>query len=406
MLRTSTDWFTVGALFLGAWCNSALAIVAYNVPGGTAGNQAFGGSLGLDFNVNVPISVTSVGVFDDGSNGLSLPLQARIYDRVTGLQVPGTFTTFAAGPTGTLIGGSRFLNLGAPVTLPAGFQGTIVGEGYGAAERNGNQGVGAIVGLTTDTGGGAISFVGGGRNAGFNAFPTNVDGGPANRYAAGTFNFNILPASPGPLVLQNAAAIGSQGGFSVSNLIDGNASTGWAGQLAGVTPSNTAVVESLQDVVGGGAFNFSFTSGGFGQHTAGRFRLSVTGDDRSTFADGLANGGDVTATWTVLDPTSFSSSNAGTVFTKLGDLSLLVSGGFAEFETYTVVASSTLPLITGFRLEMIEDPSLPNNGPGRAGNGNYVIYNLNATLTVPEPATATLGLIGLGGLMLRRRRMA
>jgi hypothetical protein len=35
-------------------------------------------------------------------------------------------------------------------------------------------------------------------------------------------------------------------------------------------------------------------------HLLGRFRLSVTTDDRSTYADGLPVGGNVTANWTVL----------------------------------------------------------------------------------------------------------
>lgn len=42
---------------------------------------------------------------------------------------------------------------------------------------------------------GAISFVGGGRFGSMPglAFPTTVDGGPSNRYLAGTFQFDLAP---------------------------------------------------------------------------------------------------------------------------------------------------------------------------------------------------------------------
>ena len=39
--------------------------IAYNFSPGQGGNQGFGGELGNDFTVNVPIRVTEVGVFDD-----------------------------------------------------------------------------------------------------------------------------------------------------------------------------------------------------------------------------------------------------------------------------------------------------------------------------------------------------
>src|SRR5436190_20032607 len=119
------------------------SITAYNITAGTVGNQPdFGGALGMDFNITSGpgVTVDRLGVFDSGSNGLSIPITARIYDRTTGLPVPGGTLSFAAGATGTLEAGSRFLNLAAPITLPGGFQGTIVAEGYGASEPNGNGG--------------------------------------------------------------------------------------------------------------------------------------------------------------------------------------------------------------------------------------------------------------------------
>ena len=94
------------------------ATIAYAVPSGTVGSQNFGGPLGMDFDVNQPIAVTELGVFDSGSDGLSVQLGAALYNRDT--QALMAQLTFAAGTTGTLIGGSRFLPLSTPLFLPAG----------------------------------------------------------------------------------------------------------------------------------------------------------------------------------------------------------------------------------------------------------------------------------------------
>jgi hypothetical protein len=76
--------------------------------------------------------------------------------------------------------------------------------------------------------------------------------------------------------------------------------------------------------------------------------------------------------WTVLDPASFKGSG-GTTFKKLPDLSLLAGGKSGYPETYTVTAHTDLKNITGIRLEVLADKSLPKNGPGRAPDGNFVL---------------------------------
>jgi hypothetical protein len=79
--------------------------------------------------------------------------------------------------------------------LAAGFQGSIVAWGYGGAEKNGNDG--SSPDWTTDDGGGLISFVGTARfSVTPGAFPTSIDGGPENRYAAGTFQYEAFVAAP------------------------------------------------------------------------------------------------------------------------------------------------------------------------------------------------------------------
>lgn len=163
--------------------------VAYQVPAGTVGQQDFSGPLGMDFNVAQSIVVTELGVFDSGSDGLAVPLTARLYNRDNQTQVASL--PFAAGQTGTLVGGSRFLPLASPVVLPAGFHGTIVAEGYGSGEEDGNAMVQPVTWSTDNDS--AIQFVGTGRyGLTPGSFPAILDAGPANRYAAGTLTY--LPA--------------------------------------------------------------------------------------------------------------------------------------------------------------------------------------------------------------------
>ncbi|HLJ96217.1 MAG TPA: DUF1549 domain-containing protein [Gemmataceae bacterium] len=94
------------------------------------------------------------------------------------------------------------------------------------------------------------------------------------------------------------------------------------------------------------------------------------------------------STWTVLETTSAKAAK-GTVLTKQPDGSLLASGKNPSPETYTITANTPLTDITAFRLEALPDPSLPGRGPGRAGNGNFVLneFRVNA---------ASLGASGKG----------
>ncbi|MEO8627114.1 MAG: hypothetical protein ABI612_03310, partial [Betaproteobacteria bacterium] len=217
-------------------------------------------------------------------------------------------------------------------------------------------------------------------------------------------------ASADVVTLQNATATLSQtnaAGFTVSEAIDGVSDSpfGWAiaQDAAGlVTSPQTAVFESATDIGTGSGTTLTFNlyqlhnlyqGLGNGFHNLGRFRLSATTDARSEFADGLISGGDVTANWTVLTPTAASATN-GLTLSVLGDSSLLASGPNPVTSVYTISAFTTLANITGFRLEAMEDPSLPQNGPGlRPENGNFVLTELTVDAQnqipqqpVPEPS--------------------
>jgi hypothetical protein len=79
--------------------------------------------------------------------------------------------------------------------------------------------------------------------------------------------------------------------------------------------------------------------------------------------------------WHVLTPDELYADN-GTKLAKLDDGSVLASGPNPAKEGIVFVANSKIGAITGFRLEMLPDPSFEGHGPGRADNGNFVLTEI------------------------------
>jgi hypothetical protein len=63
----------------------------------------------------------------------------------------------------------------------------------------------------------------------------------------------------------------------------------------------------------------------------------------------------------------------GTKLLVQDDQSVLASGPHGGTNTYSMKVNTRLSGITGFRIEVLPDDSLPGKGPGRAGNGNFVL---------------------------------
>lgn len=165
----------------------ATGSVPFIVPAGTVGTQTdYSGSLGLEFATVAPILVTTLGIFDSGSDGINGTLTARLYNRDNPSVALATLV-FTSSDPGVLVGGSRFKTLARPIPLPAGFQGMIVAEGYGPGEPDGNRSHGPGS-WSTDTVGGVLSFSGKSFFGNAGAFPTNPDTNP-DAYAAGSFGF-------------------------------------------------------------------------------------------------------------------------------------------------------------------------------------------------------------------------
>ena len=81
--------------------------------------------------------------------------------------------------------------------------------------------------------------------------------------------------------------------------------------------------------------------------------------------------------WVVLEPKTMSASNRSTL-TKEADGSISVSGRNTN-GIVTITVETDLTGITGLRLETLPDPRLPNKGPGRATDGNFVLNEFEVT---------------------------
>ena len=88
-------------------------------------------------------------------------------------------------------------------------------------------------------------------------------------------------------------------------------------------------------------------------------------------------------------PTEFTSA-AGAVGAIAPDGVVMITGNLAK-DTYTLKA--TVPegsRVKAFQLEVLPDPSLPAQGPGRAGNGNFVLSRFAVAHGMPgKPETPT-----------------
>jgi hypothetical protein len=92
--------------------------------------------------------------------------------------------------------------------------------------------------------------------------------------------------------------------------------------------------------------------------------------------------------WTALDPLEYRSAGGATL-KKLEDRSILASGENPVVETYTVAARASTKEITGLRLELLPDDSLPARGPGRSHNGNIVLTDVKLVVRPAADAAPT-----------------
>jgi hypothetical protein len=208
MMKTTTFALLVVASFGLTTAAHANPVIVYDNAAVAANQTTY--TYGLEFNVTTPVHIAELGAFDSGSLSQLVGWDGRsgvtvgIFDRTTESLV-GTSVLFT-GTNGTQINGDAFL----PVSfnLPVGSYMVVASNISAYNNDNSNPNPTS----TENSVGGAISFVGGGNYISGSTFtyPTSGDGGPANRYDAGTF---IVTPEPASFVL---AALGVAGLFVVA----------------------------------------------------------------------------------------------------------------------------------------------------------------------------------------------
>lgn len=91
----------------------------------------------------------------------------------------------------------------------------------------------------------------------------------------------------------------------------------------------------------------------------------------------------VVETWKPLDPTEVRS-EGGATFTHEPDGSWLASGTNPPNDTYTVAAPLPAGDFSGLLVDVLPDPSLPNQSLGRYANGNFVLTGVEAEIAAPS----------------------
>ncbi len=93
------------------------------------------------------------------------------------------------------------------------------------------------------------------------------------------------------------------------------------------------------------------------------------------------------AKWTLLQPSHYVS-QGGATLKLLPDGSILTGGKNPDADSYEISASTELAGITGMRLEVMSDPSLPAGGPGRDSSGNFFLSDFEVQAApVQKPDT-------------------
>ena len=191
----------------------------YSTPTTTAGNQAWGGTLGLDFTVNSSVQVNSLGAFNSTKTGITTNINVAIFNRIGTIVSP---TVNFSGTTGT---DSYLYKTVSPFILtPGSYQ--IGAWGYNGADMNYNSQGGASS-ISFDSFGGKLSATGTRYAFAAGGIGDLMDAG-ATRYGAASMIVSN-PAPNTPFVQPLQPPVDSQGIYHALNNIAANQT--WGGTL-------------------------------------------------------------------------------------------------------------------------------------------------------------------------------
>jgi hypothetical protein len=367
------------------------------------GNQSYGDRLGAVFTVNSPITVTSLGIYDDGGDGFVGNLQVGILRNSDGAVMAGPLTM--TGSSDSLYDGYRMRAI-APVTLPVGAY-TVVSVGHSASDKNANSTISGP-GTILNTGSGAITFNSSGYGGTGMGLPTVSNAGN-NLFHGGSFRFNTacsgsqssitVTVNPQPAAtisyagspycsssgIATATRTGTTGGtYSSTAGLSINAATGDV-NLAASTAGTYTVTYTVP--AAGGCSSFS-TTAGITITTQPLLTASYPGSPY------CGKPGVVYPTATALQGAYGTvSGSAGLVMDGFAGVDLAATPAGSYTVTYTVPASGGCPVYsTSFNIVISAPSSAAISYPGSPLCTSGGIASVSRTGTAGGAFTAAAGL--------------
>jgi hypothetical protein len=112
-----------------------------------------------------------------------------------------------------------------------------------------------------------------------------------------------------------------------------------------------------------------------------------TPDWRERMRAWVASAGENLPEWTILKPDVDDISTGGQKYTPLGDGSFRAEGYAPTKHTVKLTVKIPMESITGFRLELLNDPNLPRNGPGRSIKGTGALSEFGVEAGAADGST-------------------